>query len=72
VPCKSNFTAKGAADIYYSNVFRLHGIPKKIFSDRGPQFAARFMRALYKRLDIGTGFTTAYYSQGNGKVECKN
>jgi transposase InsO family protein len=72
VPCKSNLTAEGAADIHYSDVFRLHGIPKKIFSDRGPQFAARFMRALYKRLGIETGFTTAYHSQGNSKVERKN
>jgi transposase InsO family protein len=72
VPCKSNLTAEGAADIHYSDVFRLHGIPKKIFSDRGLQFAARFMRALYKRLGIETGFTTAYHPQGNGKVEHKN
>jgi hypothetical protein len=72
VPCKSNLTAEGAANIHYSDVFCLHGIPKKIFSDRGPQFAARFMRALYKRLGIETGFTTAYHPQGNGKVERKN
>jgi transposase InsO family protein len=72
VSCKSNLTAESAADIHYSDIFRLHGIPKKIFSDRGPQFAARFMRALYKRLGIKTGFTTAYHPQGNGKVERKN
>jgi transposase InsO family protein len=72
VPCKSNLTAEGAANIYYSDVFRLHGILKKIFSDQGPQFAARFMRALYKRLGIKPGFTTTYHSQGNGKVERKN
>jgi transposase InsO family protein len=72
VPCKSNLTAEGAADIHYSNIFRLHGIPKKIFSDRGPQFATCFMRALYKRLNIKTSFITAYHPHGNGKVERKN
>jgi hypothetical protein len=72
VPCKSNLTAKGAADLHYRDVFRLHGIPKKVFSDCGPQFAARFMRALYKRLGIETGLTTAYHPEGNGKVERKN
>jgi hypothetical protein len=30
------------------------------------------MRALYKRLGIETGLTTAYHPEGNGKVECKN
>jgi hypothetical protein len=72
VPCKSNLTAEGAADLYYRDVFRLHGIPKKVFSDCGPQFAARFMRALYKRLGIETGLTTAYHPEENGKVERKN
>ena len=43
-----------------------------MFSNRGPQFAARFMRALYKRLGIETGFTTTYHSQGNGKIERMN
>jgi transposase InsO family protein len=72
VPCKSNLIAEGAADLHYRDVFRLHGIPKKVFFDRGPQFAARFMRALYKRLGIETGLTTAYHPEGNGKVERKN
>ena len=49
-PCRSNLTAEGTAELHYKDVFRLHGIPKKIFSDRSPQFAARFMRTLYKRL----------------------
>src|ERR1700761_2899972 len=30
------------------------------------------MRALYKRLGIDTGLTTAYHPQANGQVECKN
>jgi hypothetical protein len=40
VPCKSNLTAKGAANIHYRDVFCLHRIPKKVFSDCGSQFAA--------------------------------
>lgn len=72
IPTKSTVSAEGIADLHYKDIFRLHGIPRKVFSDRGPQFAARFMRALYKRLGIETGFTTAYHPEGNGKVERKN
>ena len=52
--------------------FPLHRIPQKIISDRGPQFAARSMRALYKRLGIDAGLMTAYHPQANGQVEHKN
>lgn len=72
VPTNDNLNVDGTQDIYYKDIFRLHGIPKRIFSDRGPQFAARVMKALYKRLGIEPGLTTAYHPQGNGKVERKN
>jgi hypothetical protein len=71
-PVTSQITADGVASIYFEQVFPLHGIPKKIISDRGPQFAARSMRALYKRLGIDAGLTTAYHPQANGQVERKN
>ena len=71
-PVTSQITADGVASIYFDYVFPLHGIPRKIISDRGPQFAARSMRALYKRLGIDAGLTTAYHPQANGQVERKN
>ena len=71
-PVTSQIMANGVASIYFEQVFPLHGIPKKIISDRGPQFAARSMQALYKRLGIDAGLTTAYHPQANGQVERKN
>jgi len=71
-PVTSQITADGVASIYFEQVFPLHGIPKKILSDRGPQFAAWSMCALYKRLGIESGITTAYHPQANGQVERKN
>ena len=47
-PATSQITADGVASIYFDHVSPLHGIPQKIISDRGPQFAARSMRALSK------------------------
>ena len=71
-PVTSQITADGVASIYFDHVFPLHGIPQKIISDRGPQFAARSMRVLYKRLGIDAGLTTAYRPQANSQVERKN
>ncbi|GJF00977.1 hypothetical protein PsYK624_172810, partial [Phanerochaete sordida] len=60
------------ANVHYTDIFRLHGLPRNIFSDRRHQFAARYMHALYKRLIIQTSLTAAYHPEGNGKVERKH
>jgi len=40
-------TAAGVANLYLHNVWKLHGLPRKVVSDRGPQFVALFMKELY-------------------------
>jgi len=40
-------TAAGAANLYLRNVWKLHGLPRKVISDHGPQFVAAFMKELY-------------------------
>ena len=72
IPCSDTITSDGIADIYYKEIFRLHGIPKSFVSDRGPQFASRMMRALLKRLGIQSSLTTAYHPQANGLTERMN
>ena len=72
IPTTSEVDADGVAEIHYREIFRLHGIPTKIVSDRGPQFAARLMHALYQRLGITHALTTAYHPQSNGQTERTN
>lgn len=72
LPTHTEVTAEGIADLHYREIFRLHGVPQKMVSDRGPQFAARVMRELYDKLGIQHGLTTAYHPQSNGRVERKN
>ena len=72
LPTTSDVDAEGIADIHYHKIFHLHSIPTKIVSDRGPQFAARLMKALYNKLGITHALTTAYHPQSNRQTERTN
>ena len=38
------------AKIYQNEIWKLHGVPRTILSDKGPQFTLRFMKDLTKAL----------------------
>ena len=40
VPCRKSITAVATAQLLWQNVVKLHGVPRAIYSDRGPQFTA--------------------------------
>jgi len=65
-------TAAGAANLYLRNIWKLHGLPRKVVSDRGPQFVAAFMKELYRLLGIEAATSTAYHPQTNGQTERVN
>ena len=46
----TNVSSEGIAKIYRDNIWKLHGIPRKILSDRGPQFTSKFMEEFTKAL----------------------
>lgn len=72
LPCTSDINSEGIADLFYREVFRLHGLPLGVTSDRGPQFASQFTRTLLRRLGIASNLTTAYHPQANGQTERAN
>jgi len=45
-------TVEEAARLFLHQVWKLHGLPTCVVSDRGPQFVARFTRELYRLLGI--------------------
>ena len=39
IPVKTTYKAANIADIFLKQIFRLHGVPKVIISDRDPKFS---------------------------------
>jgi hypothetical protein len=42
IPTNTTITALGAARLFLHNVWRLHGLPRHIVSNQGPQFVVEF------------------------------
>ena len=55
--------------IYRNNIWKLYGVPRKILSDRGPQFTSRFMEKFTKALGTKRQLSTVYHPQTNGQIE---
>ena len=71
-PTHMSLTSEGMAKIYRDKIFPLHGLPRRIIHDRGPQYHSRFMKELYRLLGIEANYTTAYHPQTNGQSERSN
>jgi hypothetical protein len=72
IPTTSALSAEGAARLFRDHIWKSHGWPKKIISDRGTQFAAKFTAELNKLLGIDTALSTAYHPQTDGQTERTN
>jgi len=62
-------SAEGLVKLFQDQVWRLHGLPESIISDRGVQFAAGMMKELNNLLGIQTKLSTAYHPQMDGQTE---
>jgi transposase InsO family protein len=67
---KSNFYSKRF--ISSSRIVCLHGVSKKIVSDRGTQFTLKFWEKLQETLDTQLSFSSAYHPQTDGQTERVN
>jgi len=72
IPTTKTATALDTAKLYLHNVWKNHGLPRSIVSDRGPQFASQVMRELSSRLGITTKLSTAFHPQTDGQTERMN
>src|SRR6266542_6955037 len=72
IPVNTIYRAKTYAELYISRIVCLHGVPKTITSDRGPQFVVRFWEQLQVSLGTKLLHSSAYHPQTSGQVERVN
>jgi hypothetical protein len=69
---KTTFGGATPAQIYLKEIVRLHGIPRRIVSDRGTQFTSKFWLSLQQAMGTKLEFSTAYHPQSDGQIERVN
>jgi hypothetical protein len=61
IPVRTNYTGAKLAELYMTRIVCLHGVPKKIVSDRGSQFTSQFWKKLHESSDTQLNFSSAYH-----------
>ena len=72
IPCKKAASAVDVASLFMQHVFKIHGLPKSIVSDRDPKFTGNFWTSLFKSLGTNLLFSSAYHPQTDGQTERVN
>jgi hypothetical protein len=66
LPVKAKYSVATYAALYIARILSLHGVPKTIVSDRGPQFVSKFWEELHRSLGTKLLHSSAYHPQTSG------
>lgn len=72
VPLGHPYTATSVTRAFFDDVFRLHGVPCSIVSDRDPVFTSAFWSELFSLMGVKLRLSTAFHPLTDGQSEVMN
>jgi hypothetical protein len=72
IPVKTTYSGSQLAELYMSRIVYLHGVPKKIVSDKGTQFTLKLCERLHETIDTHLRFISAYHPRTDGQIKRVN
>jgi hypothetical protein len=61
IPVKTTYSGSQLPELYMQRIVCLHGVQKKIVSDRGTQFILKFWERLHETLDTQLRFSSGHH-----------
>ena len=72
IPSRINYNASQIAELMFEHVYKAHGLPKNIISDRDVLFTSTFWSRLHKLIGTKLRMSSAYHPQSDGATERAN
>lgn len=72
IPLSHPFSASTVAQAYMENVYKLHGMPMQLVSDRDKIFTSHFWQELFKLSGTSLNMSSAYHPQSDGQTKRVN
>ena len=71
-PLRNDYSASNVADLLISQIFRYHGLPTDLVTDRDPRFTLAFFRRLTEQWGVRQKMSTSYHPQTDGQTKVMN
>jgi hypothetical protein len=72
IPLRHPFTAASVAQVFMQNIYKLHGLPTTIISDRDRIFTSQLWKTLFSLAGVSLNMSSTYHPQFDGQTECVN
>jgi transposase InsO family protein len=72
IPSQQDYNAQQVADLMFEQIYKLHGVPKNIISDRDSLFTSVFWKHLHQLVGTKLRMSSAYHPQSDGATERAN
>ncbi|MCO5575542.1 hypothetical protein L7F22_029343 [Adiantum nelumboides] len=72
IPVKRTVKPDHLARLFVAQIFRLHGMPETIVSDRDPRFTSLFWKAIWENIGTRLQFSSSFHPQTDGQSEIAN